>query len=133
MMMTTKRTASAKGAERQPTPSRGGGKFTGRAIRVLQLLALLVGMTVLALSLAHWGVNHPTESAALRDWMQCTRYSWLGWRSALYAGLVLGGWKIWHAPGCKPEYRAPLKRMAIAGVAFALLCEYSVFGGGHGV
>lgn len=104
--------------------------FTARARRVLKLLVLLMAMTCIALSLAHWGVNHPSESAALRDWMQRTRYGWLGWRLVLYVGLAWGFWKIWRAPGCKPEYRPALKRMAIAGAVFALLCEYSVFGGG---
>ncbi|HEI8505938.1 TPA: hypothetical protein SLF17_003113 [Serratia marcescens] len=108
----------------------GKGRLAGRAKRVLKLLALLAGMTLLALVLAHWGVNHPGESTALRDWMQRTRYGWLGWRLVLYAGLVWGFWAIWHAPGFRPEYRQPLKRMVIASVVFALLCEYSVFGGG---
>ena len=49
---------------------------------------------------------------------------------ALYAALAWGFWKVWHAPGCKPEYRQPLKRMAIACAVFALACEYSLFGGG---
>ncbi|BEM74053.1 hypothetical protein SME36J_46120 [Serratia marcescens] len=127
-MMTTKRTASV--AENQPTSTPGKGRLAGRVRRVLQLLVLLTGMTLLALTLAHWGVNHPSESAALRDWMQRTRYGWLGWRLVLYAGLAWGGWKIWRAPGFRPAYRQPLKRMAIAGAVFALLCEYSVFGGG---
>jgi hypothetical protein len=128
MKMTTKRTASV--AENQSTSTPGKGRLAGRARRVLQLLALLAGMMLLALTLAHWGVNHPSESAALRDWMQRTRYGWLGWRLVLYVGLAWGFWKICQAPGCKPEYRQPLKRMAIAGAVFALLCEYSVFGGG---
>ncbi len=59
-----------------------------------------------------------------------TRYGWLSWRLALYAVLIWGFWKIWHAPGCKPEYRQLLKRMAIACAVFALACEYSLFGGG---
>lgn len=127
-MMTTKRTASV--AENQPTSTPGKDRLADRARRVLQLLALLAGMMLLALTLAHWGVNHPSESAALRDWMQRTRYGWLGWRLVLYAGLAWGFWKIWHAPGFRPAYRPALKRMAIAGAVFALLCEYSVFGGG---
>lgn len=127
-MMTTKRTASV--AENQPTSTPGKGRLAGRARRVLQLLALLAGMMLLALTLAHWGVNHPSESAALRDWMQRTRYGWLGWRLVLYVGLAWGFWRIWHAPGFRPEYRPALRRMAIAGAVFALLCEYSVFGGG---
>ncbi|MBO1811321.1 hypothetical protein J4G53_24090 [Serratia ureilytica] len=104
--------------------------FTARARRVLKLLVLLMAMTCIALLLAHWGVNHPSESAALRDWMQRTRYGWLGWRLVLYAGLAWGVWRIWRVPGFRPEYRPALRRMAIAGAVFALLCEYSVFGGG---
>ncbi|ELQ9312146.1 hypothetical protein R3D73_005192 [Serratia marcescens] len=105
-------------------------KFSGRARRVLKLFVLLMAITCIALSLAHWGINHPSESAALRDWMQRTRYGWLCWRLALYAGLAWGLRKIWRAPGFKPEYRHPLKRMAIACVFFTLACEYSLFGGG---
>ncbi|XNS25020.1 hypothetical protein IBZ12_01865 [Serratia ureilytica] len=108
----------------------GKGRLAGRGRRVLQMLALLAGMMLLALTLAHWGVNHPNESAALRDWMQRTRYGWLGWRLVLYVGLAWGFWKIWHAPGFRSAYRPALRRMAIAGAVFALLCEYSVFGGG---
>lgn len=129
-MTTTKRTTSVTGSEGQPASSPGKGRLAGRAKRVLQLLALLAGMMLLALTLAHWGVNHPGESAALRDWMQRTRYGWLGWRLVLYVCLAWGFWKIWHAPDFRPEYRQPLRRMAIAGAVFALLCEYSVFGGG---
>jgi hypothetical protein len=104
--------------------------FTARARRVMKLFVLLMAMTCIALSLAHWGVNHPSESAALRDWMQRTRYGWLGWRLVLYACLAWGFWKIWHAPDFRPEYRQPLRRMGIACAVFAMLCEYSVFGGG---
>lgn len=129
-MTTTKRTTSVAGGEVQPASSPDKGWLAGRAKCVLQLLVLLAGMMLLALTLAHWGVNHPGESAALRDWMQRTRYGWLGWRLVLYAGLAWGFWTIWHAPVFRPEYRQPLRRMAIAGAVFALLCEYSVFGGG---
>jgi hypothetical protein len=94
------------------------------------MLGMLVIAMIVALGMAHWGVNHPGESAALRDWVHSTRYGWLSWRLALYAVLAWGFWKIWHAPGCKPEYRQPLKRMAIACAVFSLACEYSLFGGG---
>lgn len=109
---------------------RRDGKFSHRAKRVLQLLGTMVAIMTIALVIAHWGINHPTDSAALRNWMQSTRYGWLVWRSALYAALAWGFWRIWHSPGCKPAYRGPLKRMAIACALFALICEYSLFGGG---
>ena len=111
------------------TPARGH-RFGLRAKRVLQMLGMLVIAMIVALGMAHRGVNHPGESAALHDWVHSTRYGWLSWRLALYAALVWGFWKIWHAPGCKPAYRQPLKRMAIACAVFALACEYSLFGGG---
>ncbi|WP_034950824.1 hypothetical protein, partial [Erwinia oleae] len=95
-----------------------------------QLIGMLVATMVIALGMAHWGVNHPSDSAALRDWMQSTRYGWLVWRLALYAALAWVFRNIWHAPGFKPEFKKPLKRMAIACVVFALACEYSLFGGG---
>ncbi|GAA3607159.1 hypothetical protein GCM10023078_37750 [Gibbsiella greigii] len=105
-------------------------KLRHRAKRILQLLGTLVAMMAIALVVAHWGVNHPNDSTALREWMQRTRYSWLAWRLALYAALVWGFWKVWHAPGCKPAYKGPLKRMALACTVFALVCEYTIFGGG---
>ncbi|MGL5384298.1 MAG: hypothetical protein ACRC2A_19750 [Enterobacterales bacterium] len=118
------------GTDKQGVSPRRGGRLGHRAKRVLQMLGMLVIAMIVALGMAHWGVNHPGESAALRDWMQNARYGWLSWRLALYAVLAWGFWKIWHAPGCKPEYRQPLKRMAIGCVFFALACEYSLFGGG---
>lgn len=111
------------------TPARGR-RFGLRAKRVLQMLGMLVMAMIIALGMAHRGVNHPGESAALRDWVHSTRYGWLSWRLALYAALTWGFWKIGHAPGYKPAYRQPLKRMAIACAVFALACEYSLFGGG---
>lgn len=105
-------------------------RFSHRAKRVLQLLALLMATIVIAFTIAHWAINHSQESTALRDWMNTTRYSWLVWRFALYVSLGWGFWKVWHTPGCKPEYRAPLKRMVVATAVFILACEYSLFGGG---
>ncbi|CAI0967529.1 hypothetical protein [Serratia quinivorans] len=118
------------GTENKGMSPRRGGRLGHRAKRVLQMLGMLVVVMVIALGMADWDVNHPGQSAALRDWVHSTRYGWLSWRLVLYAVLAWGGWKIWHAPGCKPEYRQPLKRMAIACVVFALACEYSLFGGG---
>ncbi|MGG4626842.1 hypothetical protein ACLPHD_21140 [Serratia odorifera] len=109
---------------------RRDGRFGRGVKRFLQLLAMLVVAMVMALGLAHWGVNHPGETAALRSWVHSTRYGWLFWRLALYAVLAWAFWKIWHAPGVKPEHRQPLKRMVIACALFALACEYSIFGGG---
>lgn len=104
--------------------------FGYRTGRVLKLSALLVAMMVITLAIAHWGIGHPQESAALRDWMHSTRYGWLAWRFVLYAALVLGFRKIWRAPGCRPEHRAPLRRMAIASVLFILVCEYALLSDG---
>jgi len=118
------------GTEKRNWPPRRGGRLGQLTKRALQLLAMLVASMAFALWMAHWGLNHPGETASLRDWMQNTRYGWLFWRLVLYAALAWGFWKTWHAPGCKPEYRQPLKRMAIACAVFALACEYSVFGGG---
>ncbi|CAI1121234.1 Uncharacterised protein [Serratia quinivorans] len=118
------------GTENKGMSPRRGGRLGYRAKRVLQMLGMLVVAMVIALGMADWGVNHPGQSAVLHDWVHSTRYGWLSWRLVLYAVLAWGGWKIWHAPGCKPEYRQPLKRMAIACAVFALACEYSLFGGG---
>ncbi|EIX9082191.1 hypothetical protein MLE32_000478 [Klebsiella aerogenes] len=116
--------------EKKALLPRRGGKFGRLTKRGLQLLATLVIAMVVTVGLAHWGVNHPGETAALRDWMRSTRYGWLFWRLALYAALAWAFWKIWHAPGCKSEHLQSLKRMIIACVLFALACEYSIFGGG---
>lgn len=63
------------------TPTRRR-RFGLRAKRVLQMLGMLVIAMIVALGMAHWGVNHPGESAALRDWVHSTRYGWLSWRLA---------------------------------------------------
>ncbi|HEY3986725.1 hypothetical protein [Cedecea sp.] len=106
-------------------PSRRTRWFGYRAGRVLKLSALLVAMMVITLTIAHWGIGHPQESATLRDWMHSTRHSWLAWRFALYAALAWGFLRIWQSPGCRPEYKAPLRRMAIASALFILTCEYA--------
>lgn len=105
-------------------------RYGYRTRRILQWLALFTAALVLALGLAHLGVTHPAESAALRERMHDTRYGWLAWRLVLYAVLAWGFVKIRRAPGCKPAYRPALRRMALASAAFALLCEYAIFGGG---
>ena len=111
-------------------PSRRARRFGYRTSRVLKLSALLVAMMVITLAIAHWGIGHPQEGAALRDWMHRTRYGWLVWRSALYAALAWGFRNIWQSPGCQPEYRPPLRRMAIATVLFILVCEYALLSDG---
>ena len=92
-------------------------------------LLLLAGITVFSLWLANTGIRHAEGVAALREWMYETRYGWLIWRLCVYCVLGWWGWKIWHAPGFRPEYRAPFLRMATVSVLFVLLCEYSVFAG----
>ncbi|MCX8966320.1 hypothetical protein EHW66_15400 [Erwinia psidii] len=116
--------------EKKGLPFQRVGKFGQRIKRILQLMGILVATMVIALGMAHWGVNHPSDSAALRDWMQSTRYGWLVWRLALYVALAWVFRNIWHTPGCKPAFKKSLKRMAIACAVFALACEYSLFGGG---
>ncbi|EMP6396070.1 hypothetical protein RJ492_004509 [Pluralibacter gergoviae] len=117
-------------SEKKDLLPRRDGRFARGAKRVLQLLAMLIIVMVAAMGMAHWSVNHPYETAALRGWVYNTRYGWLFWRLVLYAVLTWGFWKIWHAQGVKPEHHQSLKRMAIACTVFALACEYSVFGGG---
>lgn len=118
------------GTDKQGVSPRRGGRLGHRAKRVLQMLGMLVIAMIVALGMAHWGVNHPGESAALRDWVHSTRYGWLSWRLALYAVLAWGFLENLARAGLQTEYRQPLKRMAIACAVFALACEYSLFGGG---
>lgn len=94
---------------------------------LLLVLLLSVGAILIAFLIANVGVSYPGEFIALRHWMQRTSIGWLVWRLMLYGVLGWGFWKIWHAPGCKPEYRASLKRMAIVSVMFLLACEYAMY------
>ncbi|WP_101781478.1 hypothetical protein [Pectobacterium peruviense] len=99
-----------------------------QATRVLLLLLPLgFGSMLIAFLIANIGVSYPDEFLALRRWMQRTSIGWLVWRLMLYSVLGWGFWKIWHAPGCKPEYKAPLRRMAIVSVMFLLACEYAMY------
>lgn len=99
-----------------------------QATRVsLLLLPLGVGSMLIAFLIANIGVSYPDEFLALRSWMQRTSIGWLVWRLMLYSVLGWGFWKIWHAPRCKPEYKAPLRRMAIVSVMFLLACEYAMY------
>jgi hypothetical protein len=100
----------------------------GRVAKRLGLLLLSIACVMAAgLWLADLGMAHPGAVARLHRWMDGTRYLWLTWRLAVYALLAWGGWKIWHAPGCRPEYKAPLLRIAVAGDLFLLVCEYALF------
>lgn len=93
-------------------------RIYGRVKKRMKVFALytllLTGITVFSLWLADTGIRHAEGFAALREWMYETRYGWLGWR-------------IWHAPGFRAEYRASFLRMATVSVLFILLCEYAIF------
>ncbi|AZK61355.1 hypothetical protein ACIPR7_18165 [Pectobacterium parvum] len=94
---------------------------------LLLVLAFGSGVMFIAFLIASIGVSYPDEFLALRHWMQRTSIGWLVWRLTLYSVLGWGFWKIWHAPGCKPEYRASLKRMGIVSVMFLFACEYAMY------
>ncbi|MFD1803619.1 hypothetical protein ACFSFZ_15680 [Mixta tenebrionis] len=100
---------------------------TGRSLKVggLFLLALLMALEG-GLWLADLG---PEGMATVKNWMHETRYGWLAWRLMLYCAVGWGLWKIWHAPGFRPEYRRPLLRIASVSILFFLVCEYSIFSG----
>lgn len=93
------------------------------------LLGLALGSCVMftAFLIASIAVSYPDEFVALCHWMQRTSIGWFVWRLTLYSVLGWGFWKIWHAPGCKPEYRASLKRMGIVSVMFLFACEYAMY------
>lgn len=114
--------------ETKPTP-RAPGKISHRLKRVFIVTLTIACIMVVALLLANAGMNHPTGMATLRHWMNANRTAWLAWRLALYAALVFGLWKIWHAPGFKPAYRAPLLRIAVISTLFMLVCEYALLTG----
>lgn len=97
------------------------------AKRLGVLLFSLIAVMAVGLWLADLGMSHPGAVTRLHHWMDSTRYLWLTWRLTVYALLAWGVWKIWHAPGCRPEYKAPLLRIAFAGTLFLLVCEYAVF------
>ncbi|GKV75851.1 hypothetical protein PEC106568_10250 [Pectobacterium carotovorum subsp. carotovorum] len=90
-------------------------------------LAFSLGVMFVAFLIASIGVSYPDEFLALRHWMRRTSPGWLAWRLMLYGLLGWGFWKIWHAPGCKPEYKASLKRMGIVSVMFFFACEYAMY------
>lgn len=97
------------------------------AKRLGVLLLSLVAVMAVGLWLADLGMAHPGAVARLHRWMDSTRYLWLTWRLTVYALLAGGLWKVWHAPGGRPEYIAPLLRIAVAGALFLLVCEYALF------
>lgn len=100
----------------------------GRVAKRLGILLLTIAcVTGAGLWLADLGMAHPGAVARLHRWMDGTRDLWLAWRLVIYALLAWGFRKVWRAPGCKPEYRAPLRRMATVSVVFILVCEYAVF------
>ena len=94
---------------------------------MLLALAFSSGVMFIAFLIASIGLSYSDEFLALRHWMQRTSTGWLVWRLMLYSALGWGLWKIWHAPGCKPEYKASLKRMAIVSAMFLLACEYAMY------
>ena len=94
---------------------------------MLLALAFSSGVMFIAFLIASIGLSYSDEFLALRHWMQRTSTGWLVWRLMLYSALGWGLWKIWHAPGCKPEYKASLKRMAIVSALFLLACEYAMY------
>jgi hypothetical protein len=103
---------------------------TGKGLKVggLYLLVLALIM-VLGFWLADTGMRHPESVASLKRWMHATRYGWLAWRLVIYCTVGWGLWKIWHAPGFRPEYCRPLLRIAGASTLFFLVCEYPIFSG----
>lgn len=100
---------------------RNGGRLS------MITLAFSVVAMLIAFLIASIGISYPDEFLSLRHWMQRTRPGWLAWRLMLYVVLGWGIWKIWHAPGFKPEDKAPLKRMTIVSVMFLLACEYAIY------
>ncbi|MFJ5348773.1 hypothetical protein [Pectobacterium parvum] len=94
---------------------------------LLLALAFGSGVMFIAFLIANIGMSYPDEFLAIRHWMQRTSIGWLVWRLMLYSVLGWGFWKIWHTPGCKPEYKASLKRMGIVSVMFLLACEYAMY------
>ncbi|MEI7213957.1 hypothetical protein [Pectobacterium versatile] len=114
--------------ESKETPPQPSLKRLRQGTKVLLLaLAFGSGVMFIAFLIASIGVSYPDEFFALRHWMQRTSIGWLVWRLTLYSVLGWGFWKIWHAPGCKPEYRASLKRMGIMSVMFLFACEYAMY------
>jgi hypothetical protein len=106
---------------------------TGKGLKAGMLYLLVLALImVLGFWLADTGMRHSESVASLKRWMHETRYGWLAWRLALYSAVGWGLWKIWHAPGFRPEYRQPLLRIADASTLFFLVCEYSIFSGTGG-
>lgn len=96
---------------------------------VLMVLFTLVCVVGGILLLADAAINHPKQMSAVRDWMVSTWLVWLAWRMVLYAVLVWGIWKVWHAPGFKPAWRTALLRMAAISLLFILVSEYALLHG----
>ena len=114
--------------ESKERPPQSSLKRLRQGTKVLLLvLAFGSGVMFIAFLIASIGMSYPDEFLALRHWMQRTSIGWLVWRLTLYSVLGWGFWKIWHAPGCKPEYKASLKRMAIVSALFLLACEYAMY------
>lgn len=97
----------------------------------LRLIGQLLGLTALIFLSAHLAITYPVEAAAVKAWMSGHRYGWLAWRLMLYIATGWGVWKIWHAPGFRPEYRQPLLRMLAASGALIVVCELVLLRGGQ--
>lgn len=102
-----------------------------KASRVAKRLVVVLFSIVIVMAIGLWLADlvmaHPGTVFRLHYWIYRTRYLWLAWRLAVYTLLAWGLWKIWHAPGCRLEYKAPLLRIAVAGALFLLVCEYALF------
>lgn len=101
---------------------------TGRGLKVGVIYLLILALIMfLGFWLADMGMRHPESLASLKRWMDATRYGWLIWRLFIYCVIGWGLWRVWHAPGFRPEYRRPLLRIGVASTLFFLVCEYSIF------
>ena len=85
------------------------------------------GITVFFLWLANPGIRHAEGFAARENGVRRRCYGWLIWRLCVYCALGWWGWKIWHAPGFRPNTGHLFFCMATVSVLFVLLCEYSIF------
>lgn len=96
-----------------------------------KLVCQLLALTVVIFLIAHLAITYPVEAATVKAWMTGHRYGWLVWRLMLYIATGWGVWKVWHAPGFRPEYRQPLLRMLAASGALILICELVLLRGGQ--
>lgn len=97
-------------------------------VGVKYLMALLI-FSAVTLLIAWLAMQFPQYFARVAGAIREHTVFWQLIRLGLYYLSGVLAFRIWHAPGFKPEYRPPFIRIMTASMAFVLLCEFVLFRG----